>query len=205
MRNLLPQNKILILGIGNYLMGDEGVGVHVANRLQKENLTDVTIVDGGTGGFHLLGYFEEYETVILVDATLDNNPNGTIRLIKPRFAEDFPKAMSTHDIGLRDMMCALQLLGKMPKIHLFVVSIESLQQQGIELTGEIEKVIAALIDKIKNLLSVLQREGKNIDDLDGDLPDWQKQLIDQRLQAIAANPGRLRPIGELLEELDNEK
>jgi len=45
----------------------------------------------------------------------------------------------------------------------------------------------------------------DVDDLDGDLPDWQKQIIDQRLQAIAGDPNRLRPIEELFEELDNEK
>lgn len=154
---MLQQNRILILGIGNYLMGDEGIGVHVANRLQKDvSLPGVDVVDGGTGGFHLLEYFEIYETIILVDATLDNNPIGTIRLIKPRFAQDFPKAMSTHDIGLKDMVSALQLLGKMPTIHLFVVSIESLQQQGIELTKDIEKVIPELIDKIKELVLQVQ-------------------------------------------------
>lgn len=154
---MLQQNRILILGIGNYLMGDEGIGVHVANRLQKDvSLPGIDVVDGGTGGFHLLEYFEIYETIILVDATLDNNPVGTIRLIKPRFAQDFPKAMSTHDIGLKDMVSALQLLGKMPTIHLFVVSIESLQQQGIELTEDIEKVIPELIDKIKELVLQVQ-------------------------------------------------
>ena len=146
---MLQQQKILILGIGNYLMGDEGVGVHVAKRLQKENLPpDVDVLDGGTGGFHLLSYFEGYDTLILIDATLDNNPNGTIRLIKPRFAQDFPKAMSTHDIGLKDMVSALQLMGKMPTIHLFVVSIESLQQQGIELTEEVENAIPSLIGRV---------------------------------------------------------
>lgn len=155
---MLPQKEILILGIGNYLMGDEGIGVHVANRLQKENLPpEIDIVDGGTGGFHLLEYFETYQTIILIDATLDNNPNGTIRLIKPRFATDFPKAMSTHDIGLKDMVSALQLLGKMPTIHLFVVSIESLQQQGIELTDEIERVVPDLINEIKLLVGSLSQ------------------------------------------------
>ena len=156
---MLHQQKILILGVGNYLMGDEGIGVHVAARLLNENLTaGVDIVDGGTGGFHLLGYFEGYETIILVDATLDNNPVGTIRLIKPQFAQDFPKAMSTHDIGLKDMVSALQLLGKMPVIHLFVVSIESLQQQGIELTDGIEKVVPDLIKEIKELVALIQQD-----------------------------------------------
>ena len=156
---MLQQNKILVLGIGNYLMGDEGVGVHAALQLQSENISsDVDIVDGGTGGFHLLEYFEKYKTIILIDATLDNNPNGTIRLIKPRFAQDFPTAMSTHDIGLKDMVSALQLMEKMPVIHLFVVSIDSLQQQGIELTDEIEKVIPLLIKKIKSLLTELKEQ-----------------------------------------------
>ncbi|GAB2834465.1 hydrogenase maturation protease [Ferruginibacter profundus] len=158
---MLQQNKILILGIGNYLMGDEGVGVHAAERLQHEHLPDyVDVVDGGTGGFHLLGYFEGYETIILIDATLDNNPNGTIRLIKPRFAQDFPKAMSTHDIGLKDMVSALQLMGKMPVIHLLVMSIESLQQQGITLTSDIEEAMPLLIAKIKTLLTSLTQETK---------------------------------------------
>lgn len=153
------QKNVLILGIGNYLMGDEGVGVHVAKRLLKENLPpDVAIVDGGTGGFYLLEYFETYQNVILIDATLDNNPNGTIRLIKPHFAHDFPQAMSTHDIGLKDMVSALQLMNKMPNIHLFVVSIESLQQQGINLTPEVENIIPELIEKIKNLIAKLQKK-----------------------------------------------
>jgi hydrogenase maturation protease len=156
---MLQQNKILILGIGNYLMGDEGIGVHAALQLQKENFAPgIDIVDGGTGGFHLLEYFENYKTIILIDATLDTNPVGTIRLIKPRFAQDFPKAMSTHDIGLKDMVSALQLMNKMPVIHLFVVSIESLQQQGIELTAPIKTTMPLLIEKIKTLLADIEEQ-----------------------------------------------
>lgn len=151
--------RILILGIGNYLMGDEGVGVHLAERLATLNLSaDIEIVDGGTGGFHLLQFFEDHETVILVDATLDNNPVGTIRLIKPRYAKDFPQAMSTHDIGLRDMVNALQLMDKMPNIHLFVVSIESIQQQGITLTPEIEGIMPTLIKQVLELTGKLVLE-----------------------------------------------
>jgi hydrogenase maturation protease len=150
---MIEKKEILILGIGNYLMGDEGIGVHVAEALLKRPLpSHVDVLDGGTGGFHLLEYFEQYKTVILVDATLGDYPLGTIRLIKPKFAHDFPKAMSTHDIGLKDMVGALQLLGTMPEIHLFVVSIESLQQQGIELTSEISGVLPKLLNEIDELV-----------------------------------------------------
>ena len=67
--------------------------------------------------------------------------------------------MSTHDIGLKDMVSALQLMGTMPIIDLFVVSIESIQQQGIELTPEIEAVVPLIIDKVKELMySLLETE-----------------------------------------------
>lgn len=148
--------SILILGIGNYLMGDEGIGVHLTEELSKEELPpNVSVLDGGTGGFHLLEYFEKHDIVILADATLDGNIPGTIRLIKPKFARDFPQAMSTHDIGLKDMVSALQLLGTMPEIHLFVVSIESIQQQGIELTDDVRKILPQLKNQIRELVERL--------------------------------------------------
>ncbi|MBL7742316.1 MAG: hydrogenase maturation protease [Chitinophagaceae bacterium] len=147
------EDRILVMGIGNYLMGDEGVGVHLAQCLSALNLPpNVDVLDGGTSGFHLLEYFEEYPQVILVDATLDNNPPGTIRLIKPKFADDFPQAMSTHDIGLKDMIGALHLLDRAPEIHLLVVSIASLQQQGTGLTEEIEAIMPLLFEKVTEMI-----------------------------------------------------
>lgn len=149
--------RTLILGIGNYLMGDEGIGVHIANQLESKTLPEgVDVLDGGTGGFHLLEYFEQYNHIILIDATLDKNPVGSIRLIKPKFATDFPPAMSTHDIGLKDLVSALQLLDRMPQIDLFVVSIESIQQQGIELTPAIEAIVPQVIERIYTLLEKKQ-------------------------------------------------
>ncbi|MFY9464703.1 MAG: hydrogenase maturation protease [Sediminibacterium sp.] len=152
---MIGNTGTLVMGIGNYLMGDEGIGVHVANRLEKSMLLPegVSVLDGGTGGFHLLEYFERYDHIILIDATLDSHVTGTIRKIKPRFATDFPPAMSTHDIGLKDLVSALQILGKMPEIDLFVVSIATIQQQGIELTPEIEAVVPNVIDEILTLLA----------------------------------------------------
>ncbi len=153
------EERLLIMGVGNYLMGDEGLGVHAAQKLMSAGLPGyVDVVDGGTGGFHLLEYFEKYSRVILVDATLDGQRAGTIRLIKPKFASDFPKSMSTHDIGLRDMMSSLQLLDKIPEIHLFVVSIEYIQQQGVEMTDEVEAAMPELLKRVTELAVRLSPE-----------------------------------------------
>jgi hydrogenase maturation protease len=155
------KKKVLILGVGNYLMGDEGMGVHFARQLSNE-LDDeqVDVVDGGTGGFALMEMLESYPVVILADATLDHNPPGTIRLIQPKFSADFPRAMSTHEIGLKDVVESLILLDKMPQIYLFVVSIEKVQPLSIELSPEIENSIIALKYKVvelaKSLLAVEQ-------------------------------------------------
>jgi len=154
-------SKILIMGIGNYLMGDEGVGVHVARYFENQKLPDyVDVLDGGTGGFHLMEYFETYPTVVLIDATLDNRPAGTIRLIKPRFSSDFPRAMSTHDIGLKDMVESLIILDKLPEIHLFAVSIAEIQAQSIELSSAIQNVVPEIVTNIETLIQELSEVSK---------------------------------------------
>ncbi len=141
----LVMKDTLVLGIGNYLMKDEGVGVHFIKYLERFPLPfDIEILDGGTGGFHLLEYFEIYKNIIIIDATLDDLPAGTIQCIHPRYTADFPRAMSTHDIGLKDLVTVLQILDKMPQITLFIVSIDSVQEQGTELNAEIEYVLPLL-------------------------------------------------------------
>ena len=151
-----PEN-ILILGIGNYLMGDEGVGVHFAKIFSKETWPEgVTVIDGGTGGFHLTGILESFSHVILIDATLDGRPPGTIRVIEPKFSSDYPKAMSTHDIGMKDLIDAMTLMGTIPKIHLITVSIESLQQQAINLSPEIEAVLPKLESIAREIINSIR-------------------------------------------------
>jgi hydrogenase maturation protease len=142
-------NSILILGVGNYLMGDEGIGVHVMQEMAKMKLPDyVDILDGGTGGFLLLNCFEAYQTIIFVDATMDGKPAGTISLIRPKFASDFPSALSVHDVGLKDMIEAVYLMEEKPDLHLFTVSIEELVPMTIELNQNVENAIPKIIEQI---------------------------------------------------------
>ncbi|HPG05381.1 MAG TPA: hydrogenase maturation protease [Saprospiraceae bacterium] len=149
----MDKKHVLILGLGNYLMGDEGLGVHLARALENQEWPDeVEIVDGGTGGFLLMNQIESYEHVIMIDATMDNKKPGTINLIKPKFAKDFPQAMSTHEIGLKDVIQSMQLLGTLPVIHLFTVSIELIQPLTVELSEAIQQIMPDLARKIRQLV-----------------------------------------------------
>ena len=148
--------KILILGIGNVLMGDEGVGVHSIKALEKKSLSqEVDILDGGTGGFHLMAYFQEYVNVIMIDATMDKKPAGTVSVIEPKFASDFPKSLSAHDIGLKDMIESITILGNVPKIYLITVTIDSVQSMQMELSDKVKAAIPNVFQKIEELIYLI--------------------------------------------------
>ncbi len=138
----------LILGIGNILMGDEGIGVHVARRLEEGNHLPADVVDGGTGGFQLLDYFHQYKRVILVDATIDGKPPGTISVLHPKYSSDYPPTLTAHDIGLKDLLDALYLMNRQPEIVLVTVSIRNLDQVTMELSPRIEESIPDAIKQI---------------------------------------------------------
>jgi len=133
-----PAGKLLVLGIGNILMADEGVGVHVVRHIEREAIPDgVELLDGGTGSFLLLDPMQLARKVILVDATLDENSPGTVRRLVPRFSTDYPRTLAAHDIGLKDLLDAFYLLGHEVDVVLFAVSIAPLQELGLEMSPEV--------------------------------------------------------------------
>jgi hydrogenase maturation protease len=149
MKDISTDNRLLVMGIGNVLLGDEGVGVHVVRELEKHRLPDhVTLLDGGTGGFHLLEYLQEYPRLVLVDATLDGKPAGTISVLRPRFSHEFPRTLSAHDIGLKDLVESAALLGKLPEIILYTVSVNPEQALSTELSEEIRLAAGQVVEMI---------------------------------------------------------
>ena len=146
--------RLLILGIGNLLMGDEGVGVHAIRALEKEPLpAGVELLDGGTGGFHLLSCLSDYPAVIVIDATLDGDEPGTVKITTPRFLSDYPRSLGAHDIGLRDLIESAALLGPLPEVHLITVSIIDIRSVTTELTPSVERALAAVVQAVWRILS----------------------------------------------------
>lgn len=138
--------RILVMGVGNVLMGDEGVGVHAVRQLDARPWPPhVTVLDGGTGGFHLLSHFSECDVLIMIDATLDGRPPGTVSVIEPRYATDYPKALSAHDIGLKDLVESAALLRMLPRVLLITVSVAELQNMQMTLSPAVEASLPRVI------------------------------------------------------------
>jgi hydrogenase maturation protease len=134
--------KPLILGVGNLLMGDEGIGIAAIRHLEQRGLgAEAELVDGGTGGFHLLGLFRAHSHIILIDAAADGKPPGTVSLIRPRFASDFPPSLTAHDIGLKDLIESAALLGDLPRVQLITISIAALTSMTLELSAPVRAAL----------------------------------------------------------------
>lgn len=151
----MTQNKILILGLGNILLQDEGIGVHALNEMKKLKWpSNVDLLDGGTGGFVLLSLFQDYNTMVIIDAALTKDAPGTIKTIQPKFAKDFPKSLSTHELGLKDMIESSILLEKVPFLYLITCTIDPEQIMSVELTPSIKNCIPEII---KNTQEIIER------------------------------------------------
>jgi len=150
MNLIVSAEKPLVLGVGNLLMGDEGIGIVAIRHLEAKGFGEhAELVDGGTSGFHLLSLFRHGQRLILIDAATDGKPLGTVSLIHPRYSDDFPPTLTAHDIGLKDLIESAALLGNWPEVDLITVSIGDL---GL-LTLDLSPAVAAALPQIEVLVT----------------------------------------------------
>ncbi len=149
----MDREKTIILGLGNVLLNDEGIGVRTAEVLSKMSWPEpVEVLDGGTGGFVLLSLFQNFQNMIIIDASLSSDPVGTVKVTEPKFSGDFPKSLSTHELGLKDMIESAHLLEKVPRIFLITVSIHPQQDMDMKLSPQIEEKIPEIIHTVQTIL-----------------------------------------------------
>lgn len=147
--------KTLILGVGNYLMSDDGLSVHVLECLQADNLIpdNIQMVDGGTCGLDLLQYLEGVSNLIIIDAIKTRNgiPGSIIRLDGDQVPAYLSLKISPHDIGLPDLLATAKLRDLYPeKIVVFGIQPASLEL-GVDLSPEVAS-------KMDELIELIQRE-----------------------------------------------
>jgi hydrogenase maturation protease len=143
--------RVLVLGVGNLLLSDEGVGVHVARRMMEMDLPpEVRVVEGGTDGFGLMNILLKADRVILVDAVKAGGPPGSIYRFEVEDCPPFPDMFKTsvHQISILEVINLSGLIGSTPRATIIGVEPKSLEM-GMDLSPEIEAKIPRLIQLIR--------------------------------------------------------
>jgi hydrogenase maturation protease len=153
---------IVVLGLGNVLRRDEGLGIRALQRLQERYALsrEVQLVDGGTLGLELLAYLEDARRLLVLDAALTEGPPGTlIRLAGDDVPAFLGMRSSPHEIGLADLLAVLRLRGCEPE----EVIVLGMQPEVIELGWELSPTVSARLDLlVKMAVSELERCGVSL-------------------------------------------
>lgn len=152
-------SKIAVLGIGNLIMQDEGVGIHVIRKLEKEYTFQpkIELIDGGTSGSELYGFFEDNDKMIIVDAVnFDEDPGFIGTIEKDDILKRLNTKMSMHNLGLTDVLSHVKLLDIEPS-EIFLVGV---QPAIIELHDELSEIVSKRVDRILEVIIMKLAEWK---------------------------------------------
>ena len=150
--------RIVVLGIGNILLSDEGVGVRVVEKLEAEYIVppEVEIIDGGTCGMEMLDQLEDLDGLIVVDCVRHGQPPATPILLRGDQVPVFFKTkLSPHQISLSDVLASLELTDTAPKATVIIGIQPASMSLGMELTPEVAarvpELLATTIAELKAL------------------------------------------------------
>ncbi|MBK8181957.1 MAG: HyaD/HybD family hydrogenase maturation endopeptidase [Candidatus Competibacteraceae bacterium] len=147
--------RVVVLGLGNILLRDEGVGVRVVEALSERYglPPEVEVVDGGTAGMELLNVIAGCDHLLICDAVKEDAPPGTvIKLIDAEVPAFFQTRYSPHQLGLADVLATLTLTDEAPG-HITLIGVVPLDMElGIELSPEVRAVVGQAVECVATVL-----------------------------------------------------
>ncbi len=151
----IKSNPIVLLGVGNILLTDEGFGVHVVNQLREDYVFNppITILDGGTMGMELLTYMRGMTKLLLVDAINGGDAPGTVyEFPHEEMNTYFTEAISVHEVGMQDIL-RIRALQEDPLEDAVVIGVEP---ESLELGLDLSETTQVVVKDVKErILAVL--------------------------------------------------
>ncbi len=160
------QPKTLVLGIGNTLLGDEGIGVHVVDRLRRQPAppADVDFIDGGTLSFVLAEPIEAAESLIVIDAAQLGAAPGTVQIFEGTDMDRFVtnnKHSSVHEVSLYDLLTITLLAGGLPSRRALIGVQPGIIDWSDRLSPPVAAAVPDLCTTVENLLARWQAEPRS--------------------------------------------
>lgn len=156
-------NSIVVLGVGNILLTDEGLGVHVVKELKENyNFTpEISLIDGGTMGMELLTYMRGMKRILLIDAINGGEAPGTVYEFPHRELEQyFTEHISVHEVGMQDIL-RIRAIQENPLEDAIVIGVEP---ESLEIGFEPSAAVQQALPEVKaRVLSVLRGWGIQIE------------------------------------------
>lgn len=148
--NGAADGRIMVLGVGNLLLKDDGIGVHTIRELQQRELPEnVTLVEAGTAGHQLLSDFSEVDHLIVVDAVEAGAQAGAIFRFSP---DDVPggreSTTSLHQMSLLEVLEMARVMGSRPQTVIIGVQAADVSPWGTELTPEVAQRLPEVVDAV---------------------------------------------------------
>ncbi len=150
--------RLLILGLGNVLCGDDGLGAVAIARLRAryETPEGMSILDGGTLGLSLLPYVEDAEKVILVDSIRAEAPPGSfVRLEGEEVGPAVAGRLSVHQVGVADLLDAARWRGRLPEELVLLGLVPETLEVGLTRSARVEAGLPGLVDRVVSEVSRL--------------------------------------------------
>ena len=142
--------ETLVLGLGNLVHGDDGVGVHAIQRLQANPHIPpgVTLMDGGTQGLSLLPHISGFRRLLVIDAVDVGEKPGTLIRLEGEAVEKLPGKPLVHQLGFADLMIAMKLLGESPQ-EVIVIGV---QPQSMDWSTELTVPVRDSMDELVSIV-----------------------------------------------------
>ena len=145
-----------VLGLGNLVHTDDGVGVHAVQLLERDPRVPpgTVLIDGGTHGLGLLPHVSGFSRLLVIDAVDAGERPGTVVRFEGSALHGLPGKSSVHQLGFADMMVALKLMGEAPP-DLVVFGVQPMSTEwSSELTAPVREALPALLDAVVRQLEV---------------------------------------------------
>jgi hydrogenase maturation protease len=156
------QNSIAVLGLGNILLRDEGVGVRIAEHLLNNYIFSpvVKVIDAGTLGFGLISEIQDIQKLIVVDAVKAGKTPGTIyKFTQNDIDTTIPQLLSAHDVGFLEVIEQWKLMGVLPEVIFLGIEPYDMSSWGMELSDCISNKMPRLVELV---LDELKKDGVTI-------------------------------------------
>jgi hydrogenase maturation protease len=147
--------KVAVLGIGNILLKDEGIGVKVVQTIMNNYSfpPNVQVIDGGTLGPCLLHYIQGFDEIIVIDAVQGGQAPGTLyRFTSEQGFLEMSGKLSSHQMGIAEVLSQIKLLGEAPVVTFIGVEPQDISPWGMELSPVVKGLVPSLITLVINEL-----------------------------------------------------